>query len=182
MDLKNIHFKNLDIPVGRSELEIDLPAHLLTDGDPLLKRGKAFLEFFKTEYFTEVKFNVSAIVELVCYRSLETFEFTSESEYKVLFKEGASNIADEHVAERSFSHNGETIDLTYDLRDSILLSLPAQPLHPRFLDEAGQPIEFQVQRFGDIDLEPVEQDLRDPRWTKLKELKEKLSETDSIVN
>ncbi len=53
--------------------------------------------------------------------------------------------------------------------DSILLNLPVKKLHPRFLDDDGNPKEFVNQKFG----EHTEEDETsiDPRWEALKELK-----------
>lgn len=169
----------MEIPEGRSDLEVYIPADIFADGEILLKKGDAKLSFFKTSYFIEVQMTISSIVEMVCFRSLETFDFSSESEYRVLFKDQATDIADEHVAERPFTQYGEAIDLTQDVRDTILLSLPAQPLHPRFHDENGEPVDFGVYNIGTPEIEPHKTDIVDHRWKKLEELKDQLNRSDS---
>lgn len=181
MDQNTLKFRCLEVPEGRSELRVALPSGILMDGDPILKNGVADLHFFKTEFYIEVQFTITATVELVCFRSLEAFDFKSESTYKVLFKEGATNVADEGMAERSFTQFGEAIDLTEDIRDTILLSLPAQPLHPRFHDEDGIPVDFEVQMFGTFESVTGQSEVADPRWIKLKELKEQQSSTNSQI-
>ncbi len=61
------------------------------------------------------------------------------------------------------------IDLAQDVRDTILLNLPTKKLHPRFLDEDGNPAEAISVKFGEA---PAgNDDLIDPRWAALKELK-----------
>ena len=54
-----------------------------------------------------------------------------------------------------------------DVLDTILVHLPAKKLHPRFLDEKGNAIEFKTQSFGHFE----DKELIDPRWAALKDLK-----------
>jgi uncharacterized metal-binding protein YceD (DUF177 family) len=54
--------------------------------------------------------------------------------------------------------------------DTLLVHLPVKKLHPRFLDEDGNPKEFVAESFGEAD---EEEDAIDPRWEALKDLKKK---------
>ncbi len=91
-------------------------------------------------------------------------------DYEVLFKaEEVEESADENGAVRNYDHAGNQIDLEQDVRDTILLHVPSKKLHPRFLDEDGNPRELLNEQFGDVPDE--EEDAIDPRWEKLKELK-----------
>jgi len=66
--------------------------------------------------------------------------------------------------------SSKQIDLEQDVRDTILLNLPTKKLHPRYLDEDGNPKEVLNEQFGDIPDE--DEETIDPRWEKLKDLKE----------
>ena len=172
MALHYLTFKTQEIPEGRSDIHLELYPDVLEEGDPRFLKGKATLSFFKTQFFIEVGYELTVTVQLQCDRSLDLFDHVVETSYKVVFKADASNIADERMAERSFSNYGEEIDLKSDIRDSILLSLPIQPIHPRFKDGEGNLLAFETQQFGASMNPDSEGETIDPRWNKLKELKQ----------
>jgi uncharacterized metal-binding protein YceD (DUF177 family) len=108
---------------------------------------------------------------LICDRSLDAFDHGVHQNYEVLFKaEEVEESANEKGAIRNYDHASKQIDLEQDVRDTILLNLPTKKLHPRFLDEDGNPEEVLNEQFGDIPDEDEEQ--IDPRWEKLKDLKD----------
>lgn len=171
MALHYLTFKTQEIPDGRSDIHLELFPDVLEEGDPRFLQGNASLSFFKTPFFIEVGYQLNSTVQLQCDRSLDLFDHVVNTSYKVVFKADASNIADDRMAERSFSNYGEVIDLKFDIRDSILLSLPIQPIHPRFKDSDGNLLAFETQEFGPKLTLESEGESVDPRWNKLKELK-----------
>ncbi len=170
METSMLKFKIFEIPEGQSKKTVEI-----TDEDLHIEafpfKGAAIdFNFYRTLQFIQVKFRLSATVELVCDRSLDTFDYKVETDYQVLFKsEEIEESADENGSIRNFDSNSQQIDLEQDVLDSIVLNLPAKKLHPRFLDEDGSPKEFVDQRFGDVS-EDNEEHI-DPRWEALKELK-----------
>ena len=78
--------------------------------------------------------------------------------------------ADENGAIRNIDGASQQIDIEQDVLDTLLVSLPAKKLHPRFLDEDGNPVELLNQQFGEADEEQTGETI-DPRWEALKELK-----------
>lgn len=166
-----LKFKIFEIPEEQSEKNLKLGSDELDLGDIAFQGGSLHIDFYRTMHFVRTQFSLEAVVELVCDRSLETFDYTLHQDYEVLFKaEQVEESADENGAVRNFDNASKQIDLEQDVRDTILLNLPVKKLHPRYLDEQGNPKEVLNEQFGDI---PDEDEERiDPRWQKLKELKD----------
>lgn len=166
-----LKFKIFEIPEGQSETTVELGSDELDLGDFTFKGGSVYIEFYRTEHFVRTQFTVDATLELVCDRSLDAYDYDVHQDYEVLFKaEEVEESADENGAVRNYDHASKQIDLEQDMRDTILLNLPTKKLHPRFLDEDGNPKEVLNEQFGDIPDE--DEDRIDPRWEKLKDLKE----------
>ncbi|SMO74759.1 YceD family protein [Gracilimonas mengyeensis] len=164
-------FKIFEIPEGESEKTLDLASQELDLGELTFNGGTIDIKFYRTLHFIRTTFSVDAKVELICDRSLDAFDYEVQQDYEVLFKaEEVEETADESGAVRNYDHGGNQIDLEQDVRDTILLNIPTKKLHPRFLDDDGNPKEMLDEQFGDIPDE--EEDRIDPRWEKLKELKD----------
>ncbi len=166
-----LKFKIFEIPEEHSEKNLELGSDELDLGDLEFKGGSLHIDFYRTMHFVRTQLSLDAVVELVCDRSLDTFDYTLHQDYEVLFKaEQIEESADENGAVRNYDHASKQIDLEQDVIDTILLNLPIKKLHPRFLDEQGNPKEVLNEQFGDIPEEDEEK--IDPRWQKLKELKD----------
>ncbi|MEX0845669.1 MAG: DUF177 domain-containing protein [Balneolaceae bacterium] len=166
-----LKFKIFEIPEERSEKIIDLSSEELDLGNLTFKGGSIHIVFNRTQHFVRTQFTIDAGVELICDRSLDVFDHDVHQDYEVLFKaEEIEEYADESGAVRNYDHASQQIDLEQDVRDTILLNLPTKKLHPRFLDEEGNPKEVLNEQFGDFPEDEAER--IDPRWEKLKELKE----------
>lgn len=165
-----LKFKIFEIPEGQSKQNLNLSSEELDLGDIPFQNGAIEIEFYRTLNFIRTKFTVQATVQLLCDRSLEAFDFTVKQNYEVLFKtQRIEESADELGAIRNFDHANMQIDLAQDVRDTILLNLPTKKLHPRFLDEDGNPAEALTVKFGET--AAGDDDSIDPRWAALKELK-----------
>lgn len=166
-----LKFKIFEIPEGQSERTVDLNDGDLDLGELTFKGGKLHIDFYRTLQFVRAQFNVGVNVELICDRSLDPYEHRVDQQYEVLFKaDEVEESADENGAVRNYDHASKQIDLKQDVRDTILLNLPTKKLHPRYLDEDGNPKEVLNEQFGDIPDE--DEETIDPRWEKLKDLKE----------
>lgn len=163
-------FKITDIPEGESHLELNFDSKHLQLMDYPFEEGHLKLKLKKTEHFIRADFSVDVVLQLVCDRSLDIFDFPVQTAYSVTFKaEAAEEKTDEHEAIRNIDFISNTINIEDDVRDSILLSIPIKKIHPRFLDESGKPVDFVSDTFGkvaDDEEEPI-----DPRWEALKKLK-----------
>lgn len=164
-----LRFTIREIPEGRSERTVMLEGGDISLHVGAFRGGRLALRFFKTEHFIEAVLDADVCVELTCDRSTDLFEQAVHASYRVLFKPDAEESVDQSGAIRPFTGQGQWIELVTDVRDSIALALPAHPLHPRFLDASGEPIDFQPVSFGPSSSDDGEQDI-DPRWSGLKTL------------
>lgn len=172
-----LEFKIVEIPDEHSSRVETLEADAL-DLDPYEFRGGVLsLDFYRTLHFIKVRFQIETEVQLVCDRSLETYLHPVDTEYEVVFKVDVhEETEDEKSAIRRFDFDSNSISIRDEVRDTILLSLPTKKLHPRFLDEQGNPTEFETRTYGPEnpdDSDQQDDELADPRWEKLKQLKNK---------
>lgn len=164
-------FKIFEIPEGKSEEKLQLKAEDLDLGEVSLKGGTINIEFNRTLHFIQTKLTFDVMLELICDRSLDPFDYKVEEKYEILFKEEkVEESADENGSIRNIDVVSKQIDIEQDVLDTILVSLPVKKLHPRFLDENGNPIELFNQQFGEAG-EEQEGESIDPRWEALKDLK-----------
>lgn len=169
--MSKLEFNIVEIPEGESSRELEL------DGDEMdlspyeFQGGRINLRFYRTLHFIRVNFHIDTEVELVCDRSLEQYNQPIEADYEVLFKvDVKEEKADEEGAVKRFDFSSNTLDIGDEVRDTIMLNIPMQKLHPKFIDEDGTPREFGTQKFGDISESDEQEDI-DPRWEELKKLK-----------
>lgn len=113
-----------------------------------------------------VKLEASTTAELTCDRTLQPYEQPVEGNYSLLFappsmvgKEG-----EEFEEVRPLTPSDQEIDLTDVVRDTVLLALPQRRVAPGAEEE---PID---REFGGA--EDEEDDAIDPRWNKLRKLRD----------
>ena len=115
-----------------------------------------------------VHLNATATAELTCDRTLQLYDQPLDGNYSVLFgpERLVGQESDEFDEVRPLSRSDREIDLTGVVRDTLLLAVPQRCIAPGAEEE-----EIEMQ-FGapDEDEQPTEDDV-DPRWSKLKELK-----------
>jgi len=164
-----LEFKISEIPEGQSTKTVDLNKEDLQIGDFNLKGMHLDIEFYRTLHFIKVNFDMNAKLILTCDRSLDDFTYTINQQYEVIFKaEQVEEEAGDKGAVRNINFSTNSISLETDVRDTVLLNLPIKKLHPRYLDEKGEPKEFINERYGSS---VEDSDAIDPRWEALKELK-----------
>lgn len=169
MNASKLTFKLQEIPDGKSNKTIALSkGEFELNNEDLLLNGNVEVDFYKTDHFIKITFGVDADIQLVCDRSLKPYSNVVNGSYEILFD---PNPIEESVTEketvRQISPDGAEISIEKEVRDTILLNLPTRKIHPKFLDEHGNPIEFETQTFGEI----ADKDEIDPRWEDLKKLK-----------
>ena len=171
--MSKLEFKIVEIPEGSSTRTLELEEDDLDLEEYPFLGGTIDLSFYRTIHFIRVNFSVDSEVELVCDRSLETFVYPVEADYEVLFKVDVREETEtEEGAVRRFNFSSNTLNIEDEVRDTVLLHIPIKKLHPKFLDEEGNPKEFQEKSFGNKqDADEEESELADPRWEKLKKLK-----------
>ncbi|MGD8426080.1 MAG: DUF177 domain-containing protein [Balneolaceae bacterium] len=169
--MSKLEFKIVEIPEGESRRTVGLSDEDLDLSPYEFKGADIDLLFYRTLHFIRVNFHLNADVQLVCDRSLESYIQPIESDYEVVFKVDVQEESeDENGAIRRFNFSSNTLSIEDEVRDTILLNIPIRKLHPRFLDEKGQPTNFETKSFGDISEDNGTEDI-DPRWEELKKLK-----------
>lgn len=171
METSKLTFNLQEIPGGRSERSVSLAeGDLDLDDEAALKSGEVQINFLKTIHFVEVDFTVDAETELICGRTLKPFRKQLNGSFHILFEpDEVEDTETDKGAVRQIPADDLTVDIEKEVRDTIMLKIPVRKIHPDLYDSEGNPEEFETQHFGP---EPEdEEDRIDPRWEKLKELK-----------
>ncbi len=169
MDSK-LTFRIQEIPEGISSRSVVLEPEDLEFRDIDLVRGELDLRFERRAEFIDVRFKVHAVVSVVCDRTLEPFETTLEGNYEVVFQPEVESVSEtEHSKVKQINIDDLSVSIDEEVRDTLLLELPIKKVHPRFLDEEGKVKEFETKKFGSA---AENEDEIDPRWEKLKKLKQ----------
>lgn len=159
------------IPTGKSHQTISVKPDDVPDfpEDIVFEDGDLEIDFYKTDHFLKVDFHVTARVKLVCDRSLRQFTQRTDADYTILFKPDlVEETETEASATRQIKPQMTAVDIGDEVRDSILLSLPLQHIHPDYIGDDGKIEEFQTKTFGTFDEHSAQ---TDPRWDALKKLK-----------
>ena len=168
--MSKLEFKIVEIPEGESRRTENLLADDLDLSPYAFEEGRIVLDFYRALHFIRVRYDVDADIELVCDRSLEPFIESVNTHYEVIFKtEVQQETEDEEAAVRTFNFSANTFSIEQEVRDSLLLEVPMQKIHPKYLNEEGNYKKFETKSFGEGPDKEDEQSI-DPRWEKLKEL------------
>ncbi len=169
--MQKLQFKIQDIPEGQSSKDVHLTEEYYDlDEEIDLVLADVSVDFYRTDHFIKVSFRVSAMVELICDRSLQPFEQNLSGKYDILFQPG--EVTESETAEsavRQIPGDLLIIDIEKEVRDTIMLEVPVRKIHPKYLDEEGKPVDFETKQFGD--LPDKDEEVIDPRWEELKKLK-----------
>lgn len=125
----------------------------------------------KKETFIDVEFKISGTAQLMCDRSLESFDYPIKETRRIMFKYGeeAQEISDEIMI---ITQDQVSLDLGQFIYEFIALSIPIKKIHPslRTDDEDEDESEFKMIYSTSVDEEETPEET-DPRWEKLKKLK-----------
>lgn len=169
--MSKLAFHIVDIPEGESEDSLILEPEDLDLSPYTFKGGEINLIFYRTLHFIRVNFTVHSDVELQCDRSLDLFDYPVDADYEVVFKvDVQEETEDENGAVRRFNFSSNTFSIEEEVRDTIMLQVPMQKIHPRYLNEDGTLKEFDTKAFGNVEEDDTEEKI-DPRWEDLKKLK-----------
>lgn len=170
--MSKLEFNIVEIPEGESNRELELDEDDIDLSPYEFQGGEIQLKFYRALHFIRVNFHVETEVQLVCDRSLEHYTQPIDTDYQVLFKvDVQEEKADENGAVKSFNFSSNTLSIEDEVRDTLMLNIPMQKLHPKFLDEDGVPMDFETKKFGETEKSGEEEQI-DPRWEELKKLKD----------
>ncbi|NGP86930.1 YceD family protein [Fodinibius halophilus] len=170
--MSKLEFNIVEIPEGESRRTVALSDEDLDLSPHTFVGGQVEILFYRTLHFIRVNFHVSSDIELTCDRSLEPYIQPIESDYEVVFKvDVKEEKEDENGAVRRFNFSSNSLSIEDEVRDTIFLNVPVKKLHPKFIDDEGKPKDFETKSFGDTEEDDDDSEIVDPRWKKLKELK-----------
>jgi uncharacterized metal-binding protein YceD (DUF177 family) len=122
----------------------------------------------KTSSFIRVSFHIAGIIELVCDRSLDPFQFPVELTGQTVYKFGDQDLEmDDDVI--MIPRTKREINLSQNIYELIAMAIPMKKLHPRYGREISGDDEIIYTTEGKTgkDRTPAP----DPRWEALKKLK-----------
>jgi uncharacterized protein len=167
--------KNYDIDISKLNLEqYDFRFQIKDEffelfDYSLIDHGKLSADVLldKKTSFIALNFKINGIIELICDRSLDSFDYELNIENEIVLKYGdeALEVSDEVEI---IPNNIQRINVAKYLYEFISVSIPMKKLHPRYADE---PAEDQI-IFSSNNEEEDKSDV-DPRWSELKKLKNK---------
>ena len=145
-------------------------------GTNLLSQGslKAEVVLDKRETFIGASFHIEGSVQLICDRSLDSFDYPIQTEKNLVFKYGDANeeLSDEIIM---IHRDSDSLELGQYIFEFIALEIPMKKLHPRFQDEEAEDDHSEGKIIYSSKPSPDEdrndgEDI-DPRWDVLKKLK-----------
>lgn len=87
------------------------------------------LDLFKTSSQLDIKARISGKLNLECDRCLEFFEKPFVSDFKLVLVQKSrreEEISEEHI--RSYDAHMKTVDITEDIKETVILSVPMKKL------------------------------------------------------
>jgi len=165
-----LSFNIQDIPEGISSSDVSLDESALSLNSYTFKGGVLQIEFNRTLYFIRLDCKLSADIELICDRSLKPFIYEVNKNVEIIFKVGIEEeIVNKDSIIKPFDFDSLELNIEDDIRDTILLDLPIKKIHPDYVDEEGNIKQFETKQYGSVE---NDEDTIDPRWNKLKQLKD----------
>ena len=160
-----ISFRLSDIPEGTSEQVQNVSPEKLNIEQSDLTLVKLHFRFNKQHNGLQIHCDAVAFARFQCDRSLEFYETKLSSHYEMVFQQNIDEEREDVTGSlRRIKPSQNVIDVTGELRDTVLLSIPVKKLHPRFIKD-GVISGFEA-RFG------VDSEQTDPRWEKLSKLRQ----------
>lgn len=158
-----LKFKINEIEEGESAQDVSVAAEELALGVDSGDLFHVHVAFNRSRNMIQAQLLVEGELRLVCDRSLEPYDVPVQADYTVIFKPDVDEeTEDNQVAVRRLHMPSNLIDITRDVRDTLLLTIPIRKLHPRFIDEDGQEIPFETPYAAEPET--------DPRWAALTSL------------
>ncbi|OJJ21514.1 ribosomal protein L32p [marine bacterium AO1-C] len=163
---------------SRSDFFTAFPNSLVQKGE-----FKVLLDLEKSETLLKLDFHIQGNLELECDRSLELFDFPFEVEKTLILKFGEYNEALSDEMEM-IHRDTQTINIAQYVYEFIGLAIPMKKLHPRFQQSVLEGLEIDDEDEDDNSTfvyssessdstEQTDEENIDPRWQKLKNLKNK---------
>ncbi len=131
------------------------------------------LELDHSDTMMQLYFRIDGMLELICDRSLEPFDFKFDNERKLILKFGEEpEILTDEI--EIINRDEQVINVAQYIYEFVCLTIPMKKLHPKFnLTEDEEESEgIIIYTSEDEKKEEVKEDeIIDPRWEALKKIK-----------
>ena len=163
-------FNVQELAAGKCTREIKLLEDDLELGSEVrFVEGILRIGFYKTNHFVEIKFDVDATVEMVCDRSLELYKSNLNGGYHLLYEPGIDEHSDSvKSGVRTLDVYRSVIDISDEVRDTIMLEVPIRKVHP---DSEDKELFNTTDQYSGGS-EDGNKEYTDPRWSVLNKLKQ----------
>lgn len=146
----------------------------------LLSKGAlaVSLELDKSERMVNVTFKIKGNIELVCDRTLKSFDFPVDLEKIILFKFGDDF---EEVSENLyFINRNKAINFANHIFELIALEIPMKKIHPDHKSREDEEDDehmliYSSSREDETETGEEDDEAVDPRWNALKDLKNRMN-------
>lgn len=145
----------------------------------IVKKGNihAKITLDRSELMIKADFELEGNVELICDRTLKSFDYPIQSFDTILYK---FSDRDEEFSDTVMliKENTRYLDLSIPIFEFIALHIPLKKIHPDFITKEDELSDDNILIYttDKSDSEPTDQniDILDPRWEALKKLKDTL--------
>ncbi|MFT4032678.1 MAG: DUF177 domain-containing protein [Siphonobacter sp.] len=138
----------------------------------LIEKGnfQAKVDVDKSSTMIQLTFAIEGNYQLICDRSLDSFEEPFKTKEKLILKFGAKaeELSDEIEI---IPWDTPTINIAHYIFDFIGLTVPMKKLHPRFRTEEVEEAPNETLVYSSAQAEETQEPEVDPRWEALKKLK-----------
>jgi uncharacterized protein len=158
----------------KHNFEYDIDSSFFEDFEnSIVEKGKlkVKLSLEKSETFIQSYFHIDGIVELICDRSLEHYDFHIDQNNKLIFKyaEEFNEITDEIV---TIPKDSQKLNMAQYIYEFIGLAIPMKKLHPKFATQDDQEDADTILIYTTgTEIPENEKEETDPRWDILNKLK-----------
>ncbi len=162
---------NLSLKQHEFEFEIDNKLFGFFENSIVEKgSGKCHLSLNKSATMMTLDFKIEVSVELICDRSLDSFDYPIDLEEQLIIKFGEENytLSEDVIV---IKNDTATLDVSEYIYEFISLAVPLKKLHPRFAEIEDEQPDL-IYTSHEESEEEENKDTTDPRWEALKKLKE----------
>lgn len=170
---KNLEIDFHTLPEGETAVAYSLgEAFFASIEDSEISQGDVHVDVSirKTIHFSELMFQTTGTVQIVCDRCLDPMDQTIDAEQRLTVRFGSERTEEDDII--TVTEEDSVVDLSWYVYESIILSLPVKHVHapgkcnPAMIKMLN---EHSATRSDDT----AETQTIDPRWAKLAELKMK---------
>ena len=136
--------------------------------------GQCTIVLDKKETLISIDFKIIGVIELICDRSLESFDYPIEIKDNLIVKYG-EEFDDSRDDLLIIPNTQESINVESNIYEYLTLAVPMKKVHPDFQDEEEDEEEQIALVYSSQDEETDNEegnDVVDPRWAALKNIKD----------